>query len=152
MSILNYEIGGNEVRIDASEAIANIPENRTLLVESLTAEEPVNPEAVGGLTSIEEVFAAFQPNIDVEFESAEGEPVKENFRFTNTADFSVKKLTENSRFLNSLFLQKGFYESLVKQLRTNKVLQRALENPESRQAVIEALTQLRNELQESSPR
>ncbi|KGN75088.1 hypothetical protein HQ47_04065 [Porphyromonas macacae] len=150
MSILNYEIGGNEVKIDASEAIANIPENRTLLVEKLTADEPVNPETVEGLTTIEDVFAAFQPNIDVEFESAEGEPVKENFRFGNTADFGVKKMTENSRFLKNLSIQKGFYENLVKQLRTNKVLQRALENPESKQAIIDALTQLRNELKESS--
>lgn len=150
MGILNYEIGGNEVKIDASEAIANIPENRTLLLEKLTAEAPVNPEAIEGLTTIEEVFSAFQPNVDVEFESAEGEPVKENFRFSNTADFQIKNMTDRSRFLSGLSTQKDFYEKLVKQLRTNKVLQRALENPESRQAIIDALTQLKNELTQSS--
>lgn len=150
MGLLNYEIGGNEVKLDASESIANIPENRTLLLEHLTAEAPVNPEAVEGLSTIEEVFSAFQPNIDVEFENAEGEPVKENFRFTNTGDFQIKQMTDRSRFLNSLSIQKDFYEKLVKQLRTNKVLQRALENPDSRQALIEALTQLRNELNSAS--
>jgi hypothetical protein len=33
--ISQYEIGGNEVRTDASEAIAAIPENRTLRVPDL---------------------------------------------------------------------------------------------------------------------
>ena len=81
MAILEYGIGGNEVKVDTSEAIANIPENRSLIVEQLTADEPVTPEAVKGLSTIEEVFAHFLPNIDVEFENEEGQPVKENFRF-----------------------------------------------------------------------
>ena len=47
MGILNYEIGGNEVKIDASEAIANIPENRTLLLEKLTADRGINHDRRG---------------------------------------------------------------------------------------------------------
>lgn len=43
MAILEYGIGGNEVKVDTSEAIANIPENRSLIVEQLTADEPVSP-------------------------------------------------------------------------------------------------------------
>ena len=38
MALLEYGIGGNEVRTDASEAIADIPENRSLIVEQLTAD------------------------------------------------------------------------------------------------------------------
>ncbi len=45
MAILEYGIGGNEVKVSASDAIANIPENRSLIVEQLTADEPVTPEA-----------------------------------------------------------------------------------------------------------
>jgi len=152
MGILNYEIGGNEVKQDAMEGIADIPQNRTMFIGQLTSEEPVSPEAVGDMKTIEDVYAAFQPNVDVEFENEEGEPVKENFRFSNTADFQVKKMTENSSFLNNLSVQKEFYEKLVKQLRSNKVLQRALENQESRQSVVDALTQLQNELNQFSAR
>ena len=152
MGILNYEIGGNEVKQDAMEGIADIPQNRTMFIGQLTSEEPVSPEAVGDMKTIEDVYAAFQPNVDVEFENEEGEPVKENFRFSNTADFQVKKMTENSSFLNNLSVQKEFYEKLVKQLRSNKVLQRALENQESRQAMVDALTQLQNELNQFSAR
>lgn len=59
MDLGNYGIGGNEVKIDASEGIAEIPQNRTLLVEQLTKDEPVAPEVVAGLTNIDEVFAHF---------------------------------------------------------------------------------------------
>lgn len=52
MAILEYGIGGNEVKVDTSEAIANIPENRSLIVEQLTADEPITPEAVKGLSTI----------------------------------------------------------------------------------------------------
>ncbi len=152
MGILNYEIGGNEVKQDAMEGIADIPQNRTMFIGQLTSEEPVSPEAVDNMKTIEDVYAVFQPNVDVEFENEEGEPVKENFRFSNTADFQVKKMTENSSFLNNLSVQKEFYEKLVKQLRSNKVLQRALENQESRQAMVDALTQLQNELNQFSAR
>lgn len=146
MAILEYGIGGNEVKIDASEAVANIPENRSLIVEQLTANEPVNPDAVQGLTTIEEVFNHFSPNIDVEFENEEGQSVKENFAFSSVADFGVKNMTENSKFLNGLNVDKEFYEGLIKQLRSNKVLQRVLENAESKEAFIAALTSLKAEL------
>lgn len=146
MAILEYGIGGNEVKTDASEAVANIPENRSLIIEQLTANEPVNPEAVKGLTTIEEVFNHFSPNIDVEFEDEEGQPVKENFSFSSVADFNVKNMTENSKFLNGLNVDKEFYEGLIKQLRSNKVLQRVLENAESKEAFIAALTALKSEL------
>lgn len=147
MAILEYGIGGNEVKTDASEAISNIPENRSLIVEQLTADEPVEPEAVHGLSSVEQVFSHFQPNIDIEFENEEGQPVKENFRFASVADFGVKNLTEQSPFLHNLNLQKEFYETLTRQLRSNKVLQRVLESGDSREAFIAALMALQKELE-----
>ena len=147
MALLEYGIGGNEVRTDASEAIADIPENRSLIVEQLTADEPVSPEAVNNLTTIEEVFGHFSPNIDIEFENEQGEPVKENFRFSSVADFSVKNMTENSPFLNDLNMKKDFYEGLIRQLRSNKVLQRVLENADTKEAFIAALHELKTELE-----
>ncbi len=148
MGILDYEIGGNEVKIDGSEAISQIPDNRTLLVEQLTAEEPANPEAVEKLNTVEDVFAHFRPNIDVEFETEDGQPVKENMKFSNVGDFSVKNMTEQSAFLSNLNQQNSFYETLTKQLRSNKVLQRVLENAETKEAFINALMQLKGELED----
>lgn len=48
MAIYNYGIGGNEVKVDANESIAEIPSNRTLIVQKLTDEAPAAPESVYG--------------------------------------------------------------------------------------------------------
>lgn len=112
MDLGNYGIGGNEVKIDASEGIAEIPQNRTLLVEQLTKDEPVAPEVITGLTNIDQVFAHFLPEIDIEFTDAEGAPVEENFRFHNVGDFSVKKMTEQSHFLSGLNTEKQFADRM----------------------------------------
>ena len=128
MDLGNYGIGGNEVKIDASEGIAEIPQNRTLL------------------TNIDEVFAHFRPEIDIEFSDAEGAPVEENFRFQNVGDFSVKKMTEQSPFLSGLNAEKQFAYRMEKSLRSNKVLQRVLENPETRGAFVNAISAILDDL------
>ena len=147
MAILEYEIGGNEVKIDASEGIANIPDNRSMIVEHLTADEPAQPESVYGLKTIEDVFAHFKPNKEIDFENEEGQSVKETMHFNNVDDFTVKKMTLQSDFLNKLSQEKNFYEGLVKQLRSNKVLQKALQDPESRAALVSALNSIKKELE-----
>jgi len=147
--MLNYEIGGNEVKPNTSESIADIPENRTLVIEKLTSEDVINPELVTGLGTIEQVFAHFKPQVDVEFQNEEGQDVTETFHFSNVGDFSVKNMTEQSPFLKNLSVQKEFYDNLIKQFRSNKVLQRALENSESKEAFISSLRELLLELDES---
>lgn len=137
------------MKMDASEGIAEIPQNRTLLVEQLTKDEPVAPEVVIGLTSIDEVFAHFQPEIDIEFADAEGASVEENFRFHNVGDFSVKKMTEQSPFLSGLNAEKQFADRMEKSLRSNKVLQRVLENPATRKAFVNTLSIMLDELKEN---
>ena len=57
MSMFNYGVGGNEVKVDANEAIQEIQENKTLLVGKLTSEEAISPEIVTGLKTVEDVFA-----------------------------------------------------------------------------------------------
>ncbi len=129
-----------------SEGIAEIPQNRTLLVEQLTKDEPVAPEVVAGLTNIDEVFAHFRPEIDIEFADADGAPVEENFRFHNVGDFSVRKMTEQSSFLSGLNAEKQFADRMEKSLRSNKVLQRVLENPETRGAFVNAISAILDDL------
>lgn len=134
-------------QIDASEAIADIPHNRTLFVEKLTSDDPINPEKVEKLETIEAVFAHFKPNVDVAFEDEEGQDVIENFKFGTVADFLVGNMTKNSPFLKGLDNQKTFYNRMIKQLRSNKIMQRALQNPDARGAFVEALQALLSELE-----
>lgn len=147
MAMFEYGIGGNEVKIDASEAIADIPFNRTLLVEKLTADDPISPQKVEKLSSIEEVFAHFKPNIDVTFENEEGQEIDENFRFKTVADFTLKNMMQNSPFLRDLDNQKAFYNKIIKQLRSNKILQRALQNEDTKIAFVDALKALVDEME-----
>lgn len=149
MAIFEYGIGGNEVKVDASESIAAIPENRTLILEQLTADEPVNPEVVEGLTTMEQVFAHFKPQIEVDMENADGQPVSETLHFSSVGDFGVKNMTAQSNFLSGLNSEKEFYESMKKQLRSNKVLQRVLEDPSYREAFKASLQAVLDELKEA---
>ena len=134
----NIGIGGNAVEQEANEGIADIPGNRTLMVNQMTAEEPGVPEIVDHLYTIEDVFKYFDPNIDVNFQDKEGQDVTENFQFGNVGDF-----------LNNLSIRKEFYEKVVKQLRSNKVLQRVIANNDTKAAMLIILKELRKQVEES---
>ena len=142
----NYGIGGNEVKTDASEAFADIPQNRTLMLEKLTKDTPVKPQIVHGLQTIEQVFDNYKPEVEVEFADASGAAVKEQLKFSNLGDFGIKGITEQSNFLKDVTTQKDQYQKIVKQLKTNKILKQALENPEAKNAMLESIHALIQEL------
>lgn len=140
-------IGGNEVPLDASEAIFEIPQNRTLLAQKLTANDPVKPELVEGLNTIEAVFGHFKPEIKVDFENADGATNMENLTFKNLGDFGTKGITAQSHFLTGLETEKDQYQKIIKQLKTNKILKAALEDPEAKKALYDTLQNLIEELE-----
>jgi len=144
-----YGIGGNEVKGDASEAILEIPQNKTIMVQKLTQDAPIKPEVVEGLKNIDEVFAHFKPKVEVQFEDSNGTGFDENLMFSGLADFGIKGITAQSTFLQDLNLQKEQFQKIIKQLKSNKLLRKALENPESRQAVMNALYAMIKELEEA---
>lgn len=147
--ITNKGIGGNEVPIDASEAISEIAPNRTLIAQQLTVDEPVKPELVEGLTTIEKVFEHFKPSLKVDFEDVNGSIKMEELNFKNLGDFGVKGITSQSAFLSGLETEKDQYQKIVKQLKTNKILKAALEDPEAKKALYDTLHTLIAELKES---
>jgi hypothetical protein len=149
MAMFNYEVGGNEVKVDANEAINEIQANKTILVSQLTEAEPIQPETVEGLKTLEDVFRHFKPSISIEMANANGEPVKEELRFGKLDDFTPKGITRQSAFLNSLKIQQEQYTKIMKQLKSNKVLQTMLANPDTKDAIINALKQVTNELENS---
>ncbi len=142
----NYGIGGNEVKSDASEAFADIPQNRTLMMEKLTKDTPVKPQIVHGLQTIEQVFEQYKPAVEVEFADAEGMSRKETLSFSHLGDFGVKGITEQSAFLRDVTTQQDQYQKIIKQLKTNKIMKTALENPEAKQAMIDSIHALIQEL------
>lgn len=150
MAIYNYGIGGNEVKVDANESIADIPSNRTLLVQKLTDEAPVTPEAVYGLQTVEAVFDHFQPTVTFEHEDEEGSEVKEKMSFKNLGDFDTVKMKENSDFLSKLDVEKEQNMKISRQLSSNRALLKALENPETREAILHILEESIKEIEGST--
>lgn len=144
-----YGIGGNEVKTDASEAFADIPQNRTLMAEKLTKDAPVKPEIVHDLQTIEQVFAHFKPNIDIDFEDSDGVTRKENLKFGNLGDFGTKGITAQSEFLQDNASQKEEYYKIIKQLKSNKILKTALADPEAKSSLLDALASMIEELKKN---
>ncbi len=146
MSDNTYGIGGNEVKSDAAEALQEIPQNRTLIVEKLTEFPPVKPEMIGGLKSINEAFEYFDPKIEMTFTDDDGMQSKEVLRFKTVGDFGKNGITNQSEFLKDLDTEKEQYIKVVKQLKTNKILRLALADPEAKKALLDTIAGLLEEL------
>jgi hypothetical protein len=149
MAVEKYSIGGTVTETEAFEAFADIPQNRVLMAEKLTANAPVRPEIVQGLTTVEQVFEHFKPKIEMDFETEEGTGRKETLQFNNLGDFGVKGITAQSSFLGDLTLKKEQYHKIIKQLKTNKLLKQALANAETKESLIQSLNALIKELEQS---
>ncbi|MEL0645236.1 MULTISPECIES: hypothetical protein [unclassified Olleya] len=144
-----YGLGGTEVQTDANEAIQEIPQNRTLLVEKLTDSQPIKPEVVKGLKTVDEVFEHFKPEIDVDFEDEDGVGKKETLNFNHLGDFGAKGITRQSKFLKDLNTEKDQYVKIIKQLKTNKILKAALSDAEAKAALLESIRALITEIEEN---
>ncbi|PQL90663.1 hypothetical protein [Apibacter adventoris] len=142
----NFGIGGNEVPLDANEAIIEIAQNRTLIAQKLTGQTPIRPEIVEGLNTVEQVFEHFKPEVKVNFEDAEGATKFEELKFKNLGDFGIKGVTAQSKFLTDLQMEKEQYQKIIKQLKSNKILKAALEDPDAKGALMETIEGLINEL------
>ncbi|SDD54556.1 type VI secretion system contractile sheath small subunit [Niabella drilacis] len=146
MPLEPYGIGGTEVKTDAFEAFADIPQNRVLLAEKLTDLPPVKPEIVQGLTNIDAVFNHFAPAVSMDFETEEGATRKEDLHFKGLSDFGAGGITHQSGYLSELDMKRQQYQKIVKQLKTNKLLKQALADKETKENLLAALKVLIQEL------
>jgi hypothetical protein len=144
-----YGIGGTEVKGDANEAFAEIPQNRTLLCEKLTADAPIKPNIVGGLQTIDDIFEHYKPEIEIDFEDSEGTGKQEKLSFSGLSDFGIKGITAQSEFLQDLTIEQEQYQKIIKQLKSNKLLRKTLESPESKADLLSVMYALIKELEEA---
>lgn len=144
----NYEIGGNETKVDTSEAFGEISPNKTLFIQKLTDNEPLRPEKVEGLKTVEEVFEHYKPNVNIALTKQDGSTISENLKFQNLSDFGVKKVVQQSNYLRKLNIEREMHMNIIKQLKTNKTLKTTLDNEETRAAFISALKSFVKELEQ----
>lgn len=144
--MFDYQVGGNAVKMDASEGMAEISMNRSLFVQKLTNDDPIKPQAVYDLKTVDEVFQHFQPSIEVEFEKQDGSTSEEKIAFNGIADFKASNIVNQSAFLQGLNNEKDDYQKIMKQMKTNKLVKTVMENPDSKAAFMNALQSLIQEL------
>ncbi|MBU2997472.1 hypothetical protein KO500_13570 [Cellulophaga baltica] len=142
----NFGIGANDVKGDASEALNEIPQNRTLIAGKLTPNTPIKPEVVEGLKTVEDIFEHYRPELKIPFEDKNGGTINETVKFNNLGDFGKKGITNNSVFLKELEIESDQYKKIIKQLKTNKILKSALQDPEAKGALIDTIDALINEI------
>lgn len=150
MDTNTYGIGGNELPRNADEALTDIPDNRTLLIESLTNEPAVRPEVVEGLKSTEEVFEHYKPKVEIEFKNREGRLDKEVLNFRSLGDFGADGLSRQSNFLKNLTTERDEYQKIIRQTKSNKVLRKVLADEGQRAAFLKAIKALIQELEQSN--
>lgn len=146
MAIDNVGIGGNEVKGDTNEALNDIPQNRTLIAGKLTSNAPVKPEVVEGLRTVEDVFEHFEPELKISLEDKDGGFVNESLKFRNLGDFGKNGIINNSVFLKQLEIESDQYKKIIKQLKTNKILKAALEDPEAKKSLVDTIDALIEEI------
>lgn len=147
--MFNYEIGGNERKVDSSEAFTDIAFNKTLFIQKLTDNEAIKPEKVEGLKTVQEVFNHYKPSVRVGFEKTDGSPVTETLQFGNLGDFSVKSIINQSNHLSDVNIEREMSLSVIKQLKSNKTLKSTLDDAETKSAFISALKNFVAELEEN---
>ncbi len=145
-----YGIGGEERKANnASEGISDIPLNRTLFINKLTSDPAYKPEVVHDLKNINEVFQHYQPQVEMEFETAEGTSVSEQLRFQSLANFGKLGIIAQSSFLQNLNSEVIDLQKMLKQFKSNRIFRTVLENPEAKESYLSALKALVQELEEA---
>src|ERR1700730_4655078 len=135
----NYDIGGQERKLEVSEGIADILQNRTLVIEKLTDDPPLSPHIVPDLKSINDVFAFFKPTKEVGFDTEDGSGKTEQLHFESLANFGKQGIIRQSTYLNELSQQCDDLQKFVRQLKSNKILKTLLENKEAKAAYISCI-------------
>ena len=149
MSKPKVTIGGEIVKNMGVEAIKDLQENRTMIVQKLTQNPPSRPEIVENLKTIGDVFENYKPAADVKFKDAEGSTVPEELKFKSLADFSLNGLTENSNFLSNLNIQTNTYQQILRELKNNNRLKKVLADEGGKAAMVKVLMAVIKELEEN---
>jgi hypothetical protein len=152
---------------DSSAGIEGLSQNKTLYVDQFTSDVNFNNRGLAmqeveedgrkrGVypKSLKEVFAYFNPNIEVELSGDNGETKKEVFNFKEMKDFEINNgkgnLVNNSPFLSDLRSKKENCENVQKQIEKNARLREILKDPESRGELKTLLETLLLELDEAN--
>jgi hypothetical protein len=145
-----YKLGGIPVDLDnANAGIPTIHPNHTIIMQQLTSKPSRNPDVVKGLKTEEQVFEHFKPSVKVAFQNADGKTIKEEIPFEHRGHFGKKGLVEQSDFLQGLESESKDLAEMIKTIKADRFLQKAMLNSDSKEAFIKGLKAMINILNEA---
>ena len=127
-----------------------ISQNKTLYIGQFS--DQVNePELFQEAQTISDVFENFKPNVDVEFQTEDGDFVQENLSFKEMKDFEINngsgQLVQNSSYLLSVKNNADANAKMRKNIEQNKRLRDIIGNTESKEELRNVLQNLLDELE-----
>ena len=131
--------GSMQTKSELEGGFADIPPNRTLIAGQYTAERPDRPEIVPGLQNLSQLFGHYKPEASVDFRDLKGNLVVESIKFRQIDDFGIDTLLARSPLLQRNAAIEDEYLHIANELRNNKQLRSALEDPQARGAVLETI-------------
>jgi len=137
---------------ESSAKVSLIDNNKTLMVDQYTSDvEAGNPELVEDIQNIEDAFAHFKPNVNVDFTDEEGGSVSENLKFGEIRDFEADggkgRLVQNSAFLSGTKQKIDTNVKIRKSIEQNRKLREMLKAAGSRDELKQMLQSMLDELQ-----
>lgn len=130
-------------------SLSPISMNKTLYVAKFTDELPMQPEAVPELESVEDVMDHFKPEVTVMLEDGDGQQMAETFKFTRLGDFTPEGIVDQSLYLQELTNQMNDLQRINHQLRSNRMLQYALQNQQAKSTMLAMIQQMIDEIDQA---
>lgn len=139
---------------ESNAKVSPIDNNKTLMIDQYTSDaEPGNPEFVEDIHTIEEAFAHFKPNVEVDFVDEEGGSVNEKLYFNELRDFEAQggkgRLVSNSQFLSGVKQKIDTNVKIRKSIEQNRKLRDILKDSSSKEELKEMLKAMLAELENS---
>ena len=126
-----------------------ISQNKTLYIGQFT-DSVAEPELFQEAQTIKDVFEKFKPQVDVEFQTENGDYVQETLSFREMKDFEINngsgQLVNNSSFLMSVKNNAEANAKMRKNIEQNKRLRDIIGNQESKEELRNVLQSLLDEL------
>ena len=132
-------IGANELKeTDLSKSIEQLRYNRSMLVMPLNENAGQEPELTQCQT-IKEVFERFKPEAEVTVRNEAGETEESKLEFRDIKDFTPESVIRMTPTLRNMKTEVAILQDLVKQVRGNATLRKALGKPEERDKLLAGL-------------
>lgn len=133
--------------------VTDLNPTKMLVPVALQSEGPVEPELVPPeySSSLSGLFKYAQPSVELELDTGDEDDPSENVEvgFQDLKSFQPKEIIERIPLLKGLAEQEDIIQNLVKLSNKNKRFKQLLQNPEQKEALIQILQSVLDELEDA---